>query len=179
MNLVKKLSAKSILGNVIDVVKAMEVGTTQLAYSVVGICSGFEQGSSTFGEWTRFTGDLEATNYITGEVFRASKGHLPEVLQDAILAGIEANTEAKVKDGKGITTARLKENIEFAYKVSVERKEDNEDGSISYEYKTEPLTEMTTNDNLSHLQKLLLDAPVKPSKEELKTEAKANKAKAK
>ncbi len=178
MQLVKKLSSASILGNINVIVKAMEIGATQLAYSVVGICSGYEQGVSQFGQWTRFTGDLQATNYLTEDVLRAPKAHIPDVLETVLLSGVAGNTEDGVTDGKGITSFKLKESIEFAYKVSIERKEDNEDGSISYEYRTEPLTEIAASDNLSHLTKLL-DAPKKETKEELKTEAKANKAKAK
>ena len=102
---------------------------------------------------------LKFTNYITGEVYRSGKAHIPDVLEAVIMMGISENTEAAVKDGKGITTAKLKQPIEFAYKVSIERKADNEDGSISYQYQTQPLTEIKTNDQLSHLSALLLDAP--------------------
>ena len=178
MKLVNKLSAKAILENVNEVVRDMEIGERKLAYSVVGICDAYEQGASHLGEWTRFIGDLKAINYITGEEFRAPKGHIPTVLEVALLKGIGENTGAKVKDGKGITTAKLNSNIEFAYKVSIERKANGDDGGMNYEYITEPLTEVAVNDNLSRLSKLL-DAPPPETEPEPEPEPESVKGKGK
>ena len=156
MKLLKKLSAKDILGPVMNTVKEMEVGETRECYAVAGISSGYEKGMSGYGEWTRFVGDFQATNYITGETMRAPKAHIPEVLQSAILSGVGELDEVTESTKAGnINKAVFSSQIEFAFKVAIIRHPDDESGAISYEYITSPLTEMAPNDSLSHLTGLI------------------------
>lgn len=161
MKLLKKITAKDVLGPVIALVKELKIGVLTDAYAVAGIAKGYETGVSTYGEWVRFSGDFQATNYLTGEVCRAAKAHVPEVLQDAIMVGLgELEGVIQSTPGGNITKYQLNQPIEFAFKVAIRRNENNEDGSISYEYVTTPLVEMAENDSLSHLTKLL-EAPKK------------------
>lgn len=161
MKLIKKLSAKDILGPVVKLVKEQfKVNDQKMAYSVAGIATGYETGISTYGTWVRFIGDFQATNYLTNDVIRAGKAHIPDVLESALLASIaELNLEGVKKSAKGgdITSYTLPSPIEFAYKVEIIRKEDNEDGSVSYEYITTPVTKVAENDRLGHLTALLED----------------------
>lgn len=162
MKLLKKITAKDVLGPVLDVVKAMKVSTQQECYAVAGIARGYETGMSNYGEWVRFVGDFQAVNYLTGEEMRGAKAHIPDVLKDAILAGIgELEGVVQSTPAGNITKYTLESPIEFAFKVEIARKEDNEDGSVSYEYITSPLTEMAANDGLAHLTKLLPTAAPK------------------
>lgn len=156
MKLVKKISAKDVLENINDIVKGMDVGTIQMAYSVAGIVSGFARGMSAFGEWTRFEGSIQAVNHITGEVVRGKGVHMPEVLESTLLEGI-TDTADKVesKSKKTETFFNIGTEIEFAYDVSIERLEDDDKGGISYKWHVSPKTEVATNDNLSHLTALL------------------------
>jgi hypothetical protein len=160
MKLVNKISAAKVLGNVLEIVKQMTVGQTLLAYAVVAKATGYEQGISALGEWIRFTGEIQATNYFKeGEIYRGPRAHVPKVLEAVIVADLAANTVdgSTTKDGKGVTSSKLKNVIEFAYRVSITRLADKEDGGVNYEYTTEPVTEMKESDNLAHLTKLLGD----------------------
>lgn len=138
MQLVKKISAKNILGNVVEVVKGMEIGDKILAFSVAGVANGIKTGVSTYGEWVAFTGTFQATNYLNEDVYRGSVVHPPEVLVDILREGLTAH-----------------DTIEFAYEVSLERLEDDEKGAISYKYHTSPKTEVKESDELAHLTALL------------------------
>lgn len=167
MKLLKKLSAKDILGNVLDVVKAMEIDETKEAFAMAGICSAYETGMSNYGEWVRFCGDLQGVNYLTGEASRAPKAHVPKVLEDLIMEGIA--DVAEIVDAKSTKTTKhykFENAIEFSFKVSIKRLRDNEDGSVSYEYITEPMTEVVENDSIAHLTKLIehTDAPAPAKK---------------
>lgn len=163
MKLLKKISAKDILGNVLDVVKGMEIGTTAEAFAVAGICSAYETGVSTYGSWTRFVGEFQGINYLTGEVCRAPKAHVPEVLESLIMEGIRDRSE--VINSKCTKTTQffgLDSPLEFSFKVSITRLPDNEDNSISYQYVTSPMVDVAPNDSISHLTKLIMPALAAP-----------------
>ena len=164
MKLTKKISAKEILGNVVDVVKEMEIGSIIEAYGVAGICKAYMTGISTFGEWVRLIGEFEAVNYVTGEQVRGSGVHVPDVLQEALFAAVGdkfvRNDKKCTKDNEYF---ELNAPIEFAFKVDIERLEDKENGAINYKYHTKPMTKVAENDGLSHLTKLI--ASIAPPKE--------------
>lgn len=165
MKLVKKITAKDVLENINDIVRAMEVGEIKLAYSVAGIVGGYAKGVSTYGEWTRFEGQIQAVNHLTGEVVRGKGVHMPDVLESTLLDGI-ADTAEKVesKSKKTETFFAIGADIEFAYDVSIERLEDEDNGGLSYKWHVNPKTEVSTNDNLSHLVALLGGPTVEPKK---------------
>lgn len=163
MKLLKKISAKDILGNVLDVVKGMEIGMTVEAFAVAGICSAYETGVSTYGSWTRFVGEFQGINYLTGEVCRAPKAHVPDVLESLIMEGIRDSAE--VINSKCTKTTQffgLDSPLEFSFKVSITRLPDNEDNSISYQYITSPMVDVAPNDSISHLTKLIMPALAAP-----------------
>lgn len=156
MQLLKKLSAKEILGPVHTIVAEMAVGDVKDAYAVAGTCNAYETGTSTFGDWTRFVGDLQGVNYITGEVMRAPKAHVPDTLEAVFLTGIaEHSTVVGEKCTKNTKFYELDKAIEFAYQVRIERLEDKDDGAISYKYICVPKTEIKQNDGIAHLTRLI------------------------
>lgn len=162
MQLSNKLSAKEILGNVLTVVKSMEVGEIREAFGVAGLCTAYETGVSQFGQWVRFCGDLQATNYLTGEIIRAPKAHVPDILEDLIMTGVKEHASIeKTKCTEHTQWYKLRDPIEFAYKVDLERLEDDDNGAVKYKYITKPLTEVATNDAIGHLTALL--EPPKPA----------------
>lgn len=175
MQLLNKLSAKDILGNVMDVVKDMEIDETKEAFAVAGICGAYETGVSTYGDWVRFVGDFQGINYLSGEPCRAPKAHIPDILEQVLLEGLKETAEIVAekctKTGKYF---KLESDIEFSYKVSVKRLADKEDGGASYKYIVTPMTEVAANDKLSHLTAL-----IEPPKEEVKEEKPKSKGKAK
>lgn len=176
MELKSKLSAKDILGNVLEIVKTLDIDQTVDAYSVAGTCDGYETGVSTYGEWIRFCGDVVGINYLSGEEKRAPAVHMPSVLEKVLMSGIADNAEVVgSKSTKTSTYYKLANRIEFAYKVSLTRNKDNDDNSVSYQYNVSPLTAVAPNDNLAHLTALLPPAPKKPDALEAKAEQKAGK----
>lgn len=98
----KKISAKSIIGNVKAAIKA--AGGTPAKYDdegvmtedapfvelfrVTGQVTGVKTGNSTFGEWVAYVGDIMAVDMVTSEVFKGRELFLPSeadiVLRDPL-----------------------------------------------------------------------------------------------
>lgn len=137
MQLLKKLGAKQILGNVKNVVAETceNDGDTYKAYSIYGIANGIKTGVSNYGEWTAFQGKMEAVNYVSGESFAAPQCFIPEPLQSMLKDALADN-----------------DTIEFAFSVHVKRRDDLKEG---YEYITEPHKAAQEADPLAALRNLL------------------------
>ena len=160
VQLLKKLSARDILGSVVSVVSEMEIGDRKDAYAVAGICEGYETGTSTYGEWTRFCGDLQGVNYITGEIFRAPKAHVPDVLEMLILDGVKENSEViGSKCTKNTQYYRLDNSLEFSFKVAIERLDNDESGAVKYRYIPQPMIDIAPNNAIAHLIQHILPGP--------------------
>ena len=176
--LLKKISASDLIGVVAKVVRdTMEVGDVKNAFGVAGVCSKIEEGVSSYGNWTRFVGDFQAVNYLTGEEFRSAKCHVPTVLQDVLLRDLEPLKGAS-KELMHSTITDLTSEIEFAFTVALKRLADDDKGGVSYEYVTTPKTQLKENNRISHLASMLqLAAPkeVEPEAEKPAPKAKASK----
>lgn len=137
MQLVKKLGAKQILGNVKQVVKdsCEKDGDTYKAYSIIGQANGIKTGTSQYGEWCAFTGRMEAVNYVTGESFAAMQCFIPEPLQSMIRNALSET-----------------DSVEFAFTVIVKRRDDLKEG---YEYLVEPHKQAQEADPLAALRAML------------------------
>lgn len=183
MKLLKKISASDILGNVVAIVKDMEVGQRIEAFAVAGICDAYETGISQYGEWVRFVGSFEAVNYTDGEVIRAPAAHVPDVLQAVMLDGVKEHAEVvKSKCKEHSTYFQMDRSIEFAYKVEIERLPDTDKEINNYKYITSPMVDIAANDSIGHLTKLIqpaLGAPEAQVDIEEVTGAKLKKAPAK
>lgn len=156
MKILKKISAKDVLGNVTDIVSTVGVDQTIDVYSVAGICDGYEQGMSTFGEWTRFVGNFEAINYTDGEVIRSSKAHVPDVMEQLMLEGVKENAEiVQSKSNQNSTFYKLDSPLEFAILVQLKRLPDTDKEINNYQYITKPLHEVKRSDAIGHLTSLL------------------------
>ena len=140
MTLLKKLGAKQILGDIKNVVKEKCVndGDACEVYSIYGTSNGMKTGVGTFGDWCAFVGNMEAINHVTGEAFAAVSCFVPEPLSTILKNGLAEN-----------------ESIEFAFTVSVKRRDDTKEG---YEYFVKPHTKMAESDPLANLRALV--API-------------------
>ena len=100
MSLVKKISAKTVCGNVKALVKDLETGQKLAIMEVIGLvrpgAAGIQTGETDNGVWTAFKGGFEAINLVTGESYMAGKLFLPDVAQDLILQTVE-NAEHDVQ----------------------------------------------------------------------------------
>jgi len=132
--LLKKISAKTLVGDVKKLIAGHATGTKLDLFTIMGVSSGVESGSSTYGDWVAFKGKFEATNLETGEVSLAPKCFLPEPLQS-------------------MTVEALREHgtVEFAIVVGVLV---NTELPMGYEYTCNPLHEIKQSDDLAHLRAL-------------------------
>lgn len=137
ITMLKKLGANQILGNVKKVVSencAQDKDVYQ-AYSIFGRANGIKTGSTQYGEWTGFTGQMEAINHVSGETFAAIMCFIPEPLCSLIKTALQANEE-----------------VEFAFTVSVKRRDDLKEG---YEYLVTPHKQAQEADPLAGLRQLI------------------------
>lgn len=136
MQMLKKLGAKQILGDVKKVVKdeCKKDGDVYKAYSVYGIANGIKTGTSQYGEWCAFIGQMEAVNYVSGEQFAATQCFIPEPLETMLRTALESN-----------------DSVEFSFTVDVKRRDDLKNG---YEYLVTPHKEAQESDPLAQLRAL-------------------------
>lgn len=158
--ILKKMSAKTVCGNVKKLVAEIAEETNIECYRMFGVITGYEQGETNFGIWTAFRGNFESINH-EGESFKAVKAFIPEPIDGMIKEQIDllekANAEetelAKKEERQAIL---IEVSLEFAIIVEAKRRDDL---AIGYEYITKPLVEMQKNDSLSHLRTAALEAP--------------------
>jgi hypothetical protein len=153
MSLLKKITAKTVLGDVKKIAfgddKQLEKGFP--AMRVLGVVRNVQTGTSDYGDWVKFKGSFKATNLLTGEEFNSSALMLPEVASDLLDTAIQS-----VGDDF--------ESIECAFDIGLK----GADTSIGYEYTVTPLVEMSTSDPIVALEKQL---PAMPKVKQLENKA--------
>lgn len=142
-SLIKKISAKTIVGTVTVPEKATPL------YTVIGIANGIKSGMSTYGEWLALTGQFEAMNLESGEAFVAPQVFLPEPLNGLIAAKIRTPDE----NGQPVS-------VRFAVEVGVKPAKT----TMGYEYTVRELVDASENDPLADLREAL-PAPKPPAKD--------------
>jgi hypothetical protein len=173
MQLVGKLSVKTVVGSVptigvevpkmqagqpvikegVTVMETVQRGVKQNLMRVFGQCDKTKPIVTNFGESTEFQGQFEATNALTGEVFRSTKLFLPplveglvkEQVEGALLAAEKAAAEAGTKfDGKA--------GVQFAFDIGA----DSANNAHGYQYTIVPLTAPSQADPLALMKAALL-----------------------
>ena len=143
-SLIKKISAKTVVGTVTAPEKATPL------YTVMGIANGIKSGQSTYGEWIALTGQFEAMNLETGESVAAPQCFLPDPLQGMIVAKI------RTPDDNGVTPS-----VRFAVEIGIKPAK----STLGYEYTVRELVDAQENDPLADLRKAL-PAPNAPEKDD-------------
>lgn len=155
--LLKKMSAKTICGNVKEEVKQIgEDGEVALLYKVWGIASGIRTGDGPTGPWLGFTGSFGALRASTGEAFSSGEVFLPNPLPGMLEEALREN-----------------EKVEFGLEVFVKRRDDL---AIGYEYLAKPVVQAQQADPLQHLKDQMLPPPAEeqaPPKSTAKAKEKA------
>lgn len=142
--LVLKLSAKTVIGNVRNLlprdelnddktVKVNRNGESVKLMRVIGQCTGMKTGESQFGPWIAFTGSFQAIKMETGEIFRSGKIFLPEVAEQ-LLAPLVMEADGKA--------------VEFAFDIEAKR---DDSLAIGYIYEVTPLLEVAESDPMKAL----------------------------
>jgi hypothetical protein len=141
MKLVKKLSTKSIVENIVarlpkDAEGKIIQGQTVVLYRVYGTAQGIKTGSSTFGEWAAFTGQFEAVDSDSGEIVRSNQLFLPEVA--------ELLLKVPVLKGDG--------DVNFAFDIGIKGTIETATGLQKYEYTVGTVMEAKEDDPLAKMR---------------------------
>ena len=119
MQIVKKISIKSIVGNVRKIAREWMSGKNQNKIKekelmiIVGVVGKIQTGENDAGEWLCFTGQIKAINLLDKKYYESKKVFLPEPALKMVKSGIEKF---------GI--------VEFAIKVSIAESNKNKQGFI-------------------------------------------------
>lgn len=116
-------------------------------YRVFGIVSGVEHGESTYGQWTAFTGTIEAIRFSDHQRFIAPKAFLQGASEGLLLDALKAAQ-------KDDSTASLT----FAFDIGVKPSEKwvTEDKGNSYEYTVKAVFKTQQHDPLKELREMTL-----------------------
>lgn len=103
-DIVKRMSARTIMGSAdairqIVYTNTVNDGDTVDLFNVYGIAFDLERGDSDYGPWIAILGSFEAENLHTGELVRATKLFVPDVVTN-LLAGV-------LKSRDGVQSAEL------------------------------------------------------------------------
>lgn len=145
--IVKKLSAKTLVGIVKSYAKDLQPGQSIDLFKVVGVASGLKVGTSNYGEWTALMGQFVAEALVgakAGQRFRTGQMFLPDVALNMV-APVVGNL------GKG-------DSVELAFTVGIQH---DDDSSTGYIYDASFLIEPKENDPLEALLAKALPAPAK------------------
>jgi hypothetical protein len=151
MKIVKKLSGKTIVGNIKALLKAQEVtvGQTLELFTVYGTANGFKTGESTYGQWFSISGSFEAINHTKDdEICRGANLFLPDVANDLVIAALKV---------EGVDT------VEVAFRIAVQKQADDAEGQ-GYEYIVSPVFEPQADDALGRVKANVLAALPAPTK---------------
>lgn len=154
MKLLKKVSIATVVGKVptqvVEVANAagevekVKRGIEQGLMRVIGLATEVITGNSTYGAWTGFKGQFQATNILTGEIYRGSQVFLPDTVTD-LLAPVVKSSE---------------NGVEFAFDIGAKPA----NNVIGYEYTINHLMKVEENDPLNALSaRLLASAPALPA----------------
>ena len=138
--IIKKISAKTVLGNV----KTLDEGKLM---TVIGIASGTKGGESNFGSWECLTGSFQAIRHSDGQQFNSGVCFLPDVGHDLVAGQVHMEENS---------------SVEFAFDIL---KKNDADVAAGYIYSVVPLIKVNPEeDPLSRLLAKALPAPANAKK---------------
>lgn len=159
--LTKKLSVKSVVGNIKLMVRDGAIKDGDQIMRVYGTASALATGTSDFGDWVGFKGNFKAINLITSEAFASGKLFLPDVAGDLLEGAVSGSDGA----------------VEFGFDIAIEY---DDQSATGYIYTATPILEPAEDEALSRIEAAFkrLSPPEPESKTPAMDKAKA-KAKAK
>lgn len=161
--ILKKVTAKAVLGSMADIRKALRDGgeNARLSFDLFGIVTGAIAKDTEYGESLGFTGDFYAVNKQTGETFRAGTAYLPKAAEHVL--------------GAAVLNAGENSKIEVALNIAVRA---NDESNTGYVYEVSTMLAQTAEDPVLMLknrveENVLLEAPVES--QETKNDAQETK----
>lgn len=102
---------KPVLQSIVEQSKGKETAVCR----IVGQATGMKAGSTQMGEYVKFSGLFQATNYLTPEIdYRSGKLILPPVASGS-LEGMLGSAQAEVKGSEGATGGA----VVFGFEITV------------------------------------------------------------
>lgn len=136
--LIRKISAKTVCGNVKAIAKDLKEGESKQIMEVIGLVkpgnSGIQTGETDNGPWVAFKGGFEAVDLETGESYKAPKMFLPEVATELLMPAVEA----------------AESDVVVHFSIGIRQDENSAPG---YTYIVEPKQETSESDPLEMLKK--------------------------
>ncbi len=154
MALIKKLSVKSVCGNIKKMVASDEIKEPTPIMRVFGMASRVLTGESDFGPWVAFIGQFKAINLLDGTEYQSGKAFLPDVASD-LLEGAVSSSEAG--------------SVEFGFDILAVP---DEESATGYIYQADPLIKPAEDDTLLRLEQNLNPPAGEKQKEADKTATK-------
>jgi hypothetical protein len=144
--LVSKMSAKSIIGKIKarlpkDEKGDLVIGGVASLFRVYGLATGVKKGSTNFGEWLSFSGQFEAVDSESGEVFQSANLFLPDVAQNLLFPA--------VMDESNIS------GVTFAFDVGVKEDKSADGQGAGYNFTVSSILEVKETDAMAHLKAAL------------------------
>jgi len=139
MALIKKISVKTVAGNIKKLIAAQPEGEEKPVpfMRVYGVATRVETGESDYGVWKAFIGQFKAVNLLDGVEYSSGKLFLPDVAGDLLEGALGASETSSVEFGFDL--------------IAVPDTESN----VGYVYQAEPLIEPAKDDTFSRLEKSL------------------------
>jgi len=159
MALIKKISVKTVAGNVKKMIAAQAEGKAKSipVMRVYGVATRMLTGEGDNGSWVAFIGQFKAVNLLDGVEYTSGKLFLPDVASDLL---------------EGALGAAETNSVEFGFDVIVVP---DESSGTGYVYQAEPLIEPEKDDTFSRLEKVMPVALEDKSAEKGKREIPAKK----
>lgn len=166
--LVKKISVKTVVGDLKGMILDGKIQMPCDVMVVVGEANNIEDGVGNMGPWAALVGQFKATNLVTGEIFIGPRLFLPEpagkLLVDQarqfVIESIPLSAEDKAKPiFQQVQRYRANgDSVEIAILVGIIRN-DRPSGQ-PYEFTLKPLTQVQRTDRFARLD-ALVNAKVK------------------
>lgn len=135
MALIKKLSVKTVVGNVKKMVASEAITKPTAVMRMFGVATRTQTGEGDNGPYVAFIGQFKAINLLDGTEYTSGKAFLPDVASD-LLEGALASEGAN--------------GAEFAFDILVVPDESSAPG---YVYQAESLIKPSEDDTLARLEK--------------------------
>jgi len=161
MALIKKISVKTVCGNIKKMIASQPEGEEKSVpvMRAYGTATRTQTGEGDNGPWVAFVGQFKAVNLLDGVEYTSGKMFLPDVASDLL---------------EGALGAAENNNVEFAFDIIAVP---DEASATGYVYQAESLIEPEKDDTFSRMEKTL---PTQlEDKSDSKTDIKGSKTSAK
>lgn len=130
MKILSKITVSTIGINPKELLPQLAEGSIDVM-EVMGVVTGVQTGTTSFGDFMKLVGSFEATNLLTGEVFVSGKCILPSVINDLVAGQVRPDTK-----------------FAFAFVIGIEE----DDNAIGYKYNFQPLVKIEGDKALDSLR---------------------------